>query len=253
MFKSMSYIGLVFISVLTSLTASGENSLTATVLEKDNQFWQTYNTCNMTEMRNYFTKDMEFYHDKSGLTSSREKFMTSIDENLCGESNSKLQRKAIKETIKVFPLNHYGAIISGKHAFYRVENGHQILHEVSQFTHIWNNSNDGWKMSRMISYDHQPPPESMLTSETHLSDKALNSYIGQYHAPNTGTVIISRSNNQLSIQAGKMNAVLYHVSETLFRHPEAPLTFEFIDDGKDSIVKMIVRENGTVVEEANRL
>jgi hypothetical protein len=253
MSKAMKVLSLTFIILSTSLSAAGADSLETTVLQKDKQFWQAYNTCNVNEIRNYFTDDMEFYHDKSGLTSSLEAFMKSISENLCGANNPKLQRKPIEDSIKVFPLNNYGAIISGKHTFYRVENGHQILDGVAQFTHIWRHRDGVWKMSRVLSYDHQAPSESMLTTQIQLSDETLSSYAGKYQAPNTGTVIISINENQLNMQAGKMNADLYPETETLFRHAEAPLTFEFVKNEKQDVIKMIVRENGEVVEEARRL
>lgn len=249
----MKVLSLTLIILSTSLSAAGADSLETTVLQRDKQFWQAYNTCNVSEIRNYFTNDMEFYHDKSGLTSSLETFMKSISDNLCKANRPELQRKAIEDSIKVFPLNHYGAIISGKHSFYRVENGHQILDSVAQFTHIWRNSDGVWKMSRVLSYDHQPPPESMLITQVQVSDKTLNSYVGKYQAPKTGTVIISTNRNQLNMQAGKMNADLYPETETLFRHAEAPLTFEFVKNEKQDVIKMIVRENGEVVEEATRL
>ena len=58
--------------------------------------------------------------------------------------------------LKVYPLNNYGAIEIGVHRFYQLLPGKpEKLVEVSQFTHVWKKEEGGWKLSRVLSYDHR--------------------------------------------------------------------------------------------------
>lgn len=41
----------------------------AFILQKDGRFWKDYNTCTTANLSDYLSEDLEFYHDKSGITS----------------------------------------------------------------------------------------------------------------------------------------------------------------------------------------
>jgi hypothetical protein len=43
----------------------------------------------------------------------------------------------------------------GEHNFYVTEKGVEKLEGRAKFTHIWLLTKDGWKMSRVLSFDHQ--------------------------------------------------------------------------------------------------
>jgi hypothetical protein len=44
----------------------------------------------------------------------------------------------------------------GVHRFYQLLPGKpEKLVEVSQFTHVWKKEESGWKLSRVLSYDHK--------------------------------------------------------------------------------------------------
>src|SRR5258706_4687614 len=99
-----------------SLSAQDEKQvLSRLILSKDSIFWAAYNTCNIETMQQFITDDVEFYHDKGGLTPGRESLMTSIRKNLCGNETFRLRRAAVEGSVKVFPLKNneflYGAII----------------------------------------------------------------------------------------------------------------------------------------------
>ena len=64
-------------------------------------------------------------------------------------------------TVNVFPLKNgdkiYGAVISGEHLFYVTELGKaEFLDGRANFTHVWLLKNDGYKMARILSYNHHP-------------------------------------------------------------------------------------------------
>jgi hypothetical protein len=118
-----------------------EQKLTALILQKDSLFWTAYNSCDTAHFQDFFTEDVEFYHDKGGLTQGRENFTTSMKRNLCSNENFRLKREAIKGTVKVFPLRNsnviYAAIISGDHVFYILEKGQkERLDGQAKFTHV---------------------------------------------------------------------------------------------------------------------
>ena len=138
-----------------------QQQLTDTILKKDSLFWVTYNTCDTTQYDKFFTKDLEFYHDKGGVTLGLENFMQTAKKNLCSRVDFRLRREPVKGTIQVFPLAKdnkiYGAILSGEHLFYIRETGKaERLDGRAKFTHVWLLKEGSWKMSSILSYDHGP-------------------------------------------------------------------------------------------------
>jgi hypothetical protein len=133
-----------------------KEALRSTVLHLDSLFWVAYNTCDKETMATFFTEDVEFYHDKNGLTTSRASLVNSMEKGLCSNENRRLKREAVKGSVNVFALENYGAILSGEHVFYIVENGKERLDGLAKFTHIWKYENYEWKMHRILSYDHGP-------------------------------------------------------------------------------------------------
>ncbi|WP_299211353.1 DUF4440 domain-containing protein [uncultured Aquimarina sp.] len=229
-------------------------NLKNTILELDGEFWKSYNSCDINTFKTFFVEDFEFYHDKGGLTSGLAKMMSSVENGLCNPENPRVRREVVEGSVDVFPLNNYGAIITGEHVFYVSEKGKaERLAEIAKFTHVWQHKNEQWKMTRALSYDHQPAPQNADKKEISLSDEILNQYLGTYQAPQTGTVTITKKDNLLEIKAGKMEAIVYPQKENLFFHKQSPLTFEFIKDDKGIISKMIVRENGQIAEEAKKV
>ena len=145
----------------TLFAQSDVQKLTAIILEKDSLFWVTYNTCDTTQFQKYFTDDVEFYHDKGGITLGLNNLAATIKKNLCGTNTFRLRRDVVQGTIKVFPLQNanliYGAIMSGDHVFYTLEQGKEPrLDGLAKFTHLWLLKDGQWKMARILSYDHGP-------------------------------------------------------------------------------------------------
>lgn len=137
------------------------DSLTNTILQKDSLFWKAYNSCDTIGFGNYVTDDIEFYHDKGGITFGKQKLVNSVTNNLCSNPDFRLRREAIKGTVNVFPLENngviYGAILSGRHYFYINEKGKKESRDgMARFTHVWLLQNGQWKMNRILSYDHGP-------------------------------------------------------------------------------------------------
>lgn len=118
-----------------------------------------FNTCDITQFETLVSEDFEFYHDKSGVTSSKAAFINSIKDGLC-KLHYKPKRELIEDSLEVYPLENngvlYGAIQIGKHQFYAIEEDHSTHRtSVARFVHVWVIENEQWKLSRGLSYDHQ--------------------------------------------------------------------------------------------------
>ena len=69
------------------------------------------------------------------------------------------RRELVKSSLAVYPLNNYGAVETGVHNFYAVQEGKpDRMTESSQFLHIWKNDNGQWKLARVVSYNHKLTP-----------------------------------------------------------------------------------------------
>lgn len=223
-----------------------------TIRALDSAFWETYNTCNVEAMSKYFTDDIEFYHDKGGKMNGLDEFLAASKKNLCSDENFRLRREPVAGTVQYYPMKgdgkSYGAILSGQHVFYILQKGKSPrLDGLARFTHLWVMTESGWKMSRILSYDHGPAPYVNKRTEIKLTKKELAAHVGKYTAPNAGKCSVTQSNGLLELVIGDKSYTLHPETRTLFFQTERDLTFEFVND------KMIVRESGNVVEEAVRI
>jgi ketosteroid isomerase-like protein len=129
--------------------------------EKDRMLFDAvFNTCDLKALANLVTEDFEFYHDKGGLTAtSREQFVQSIGawcERRKAGLDHQSKRVLDEGSLAVYPLNNYGAIQVGVHRFYAIREGKLEGGEVAKFTHVWKKESDGWRVARVLSYDHKP-------------------------------------------------------------------------------------------------
>jgi hypothetical protein len=55
----------------------------------------------------------------------------------------------------VYPIANYGAVEIGVHRFHHP--GHEDTESVGEakFIELWQNKEGGWKLARVISFDHQ--------------------------------------------------------------------------------------------------
>lgn len=129
------------------------------LMENDSLFWVGYNSCNLELMAQFLSKDMEFYHDKGGITLGIEGMNKAMRENICRDKSNKVRRELVPGTMELYLLKNndtlYGAIISGAHAFYNSqEGGEESKGTTAKFTNLWLLYNGSWKMHRILSFDH---------------------------------------------------------------------------------------------------
>ena len=131
-------------------TAATGDTLFQQIAASDSAFFDAYNNCQLSKMESYFTRDVEFYHDQSGL-SRLAGVMDALRKNICG----KVRRDPV--SLEVYPLKGYGAMASGLHRFCDSRK-HQACVEgnsgLARFVTLWRRQNGRWRMARVISYDH---------------------------------------------------------------------------------------------------
>jgi len=240
-----------FINV--SFAQTEDEGVTKTILEKDSLFWTGYNTCNYDQLGEYIADDVEFYHDKGGITLGKEALVDSIRKNLCSNPNFHTRREAAAGTVKVYLLKKsniiYGAIVSGEHYFFNSYNNKPEKREgFARFMNMWILKDNGWKMSRIISYDHGPAPYENKRQAKRQPEAKLLPFSGQYASPRSGEVKVTVEKGDLVLSAGDSRFTLYPETDNLFFVKDRDLTFEFIsENGK--VAAMIIRENGEIVDE----
>lgn len=119
-----------------------------------------FNKCDTNQIRLLTSEDFEFYHDQSGITNSKEKFILGIA-GLCN-MQYKPTRELAPNSLKIYPLYNngelYGAIQTGEHLFYAEERDKpKYLTSTARFTHVWIIQEGNWKLKRVLSYDHKIP------------------------------------------------------------------------------------------------
>ncbi len=233
----------------TSVSPGSFEDLEKTILFHDSIFWVAYDACDVEMMSSYFTDDLEFYHDKNGLTAPKEKLDEAMRTGLCGNANFRLRREAIAGTVKVFPMNNFGALISGEHLFYINEKGKkEYLDGYGKFTHLWKYTDNAWKMSRVISYDHGPPPFINKQKEVLLNELELQRFSGKYQSANKGTATVSAGQNSVKLTMGTFELVFVPEGKTKFFAKDRDLQIDFVLE-ENKVKKLVVYEKGKIVDE----
>ena len=130
--------------------AAEQAELTRTVTELDTKLFDAYNHCDLKTLGAMVSDDLEFYHDQTGLMVGKTAFLEAIQKNICG----KVERTLVPGTIEVHRLKGYGAVEIGVHRFHRSGDETDPGGE-AKFVHVWQNKDGVWRVTRVISYDHE--------------------------------------------------------------------------------------------------
>jgi hypothetical protein len=154
--KRSLHIFLCLVFVLLGSTAQAQSNepsdaLFKTVQSLDSQLFDAYNHCDLTKLGAMVSDDLEFYHDKTGLSVGKAPFLAAIKQNICG----KVERRLVAGSLEVYPLKDYGAVEIGVHRFYHPRNPEDGVGE-AKFITLWQNKDGAWRVTRAISYDHEP-------------------------------------------------------------------------------------------------
>src|SRR5688500_16189599 len=157
MLNRMFFIGLIALSFSTkSFTQEFESKTKIQTIKEatthlfneialaDSLLFNAFNNCDSLTYKEYFTNDLEFYHDTGGLSVSLKNELQSFRE-MCARGTH-MRRELVKTSIEVHPIKDYGAIEVGSHRFYYTNKGQkETLGGTYKFIHVWKKENGKWK------------------------------------------------------------------------------------------------------------
>jgi hypothetical protein len=246
-------LAVVLLLVAPCALASDEQA----VRDADARYWRAFNACDLPAMDRLFTDDVEFYHDKTGLTSSKAAVIESLRKGPCADPRMRLRREAVKGSLRFHPLAGGYALLSGTHRFYVNEAGKpERLDGQAEFTNLWQSVDGQWRMRRVFSYAHGPVPYVPPATHLALPATALAAFAGRYRGEHVGDIVVTVDGDGLQLVAGAFAVHLRAESPTRFFAQEKDLRFEFgadADADKQHVPALTVYENGAVVETAARV
>lgn len=134
-----------------------DERLVARINALDARFFEAFNACDVDRHIAMLDPDLEFFHDRGGLTKGRHK-MEKMSRERCASAGPRLRREVVEGSLEVHPVPGYGAIQQGAHRFYLgADGGEERLIEIARFVHVWEQGDAGWKIVRALSYDHKAP------------------------------------------------------------------------------------------------
>lgn len=127
-----------------------DTALFQEIAAMDTALFDAFNRRDQARLAAIFSKDLEFYHDKGGLSHYEQSLQNTRH---LFERNKTLTRQLVPGTMQVYPVKDYGAIQTAEHKFCNAESGKEEC-AVFKFLHIWKRTDGAWQLTRVVSYDH---------------------------------------------------------------------------------------------------
>lgn len=139
---------ILFFTNSTFAQNTNNKNLYDEIVKLDSIYFHAYNTCDMETQKAFYAENIEFYHDKGGLSTSKKDLLEAIKKNICG----KVTRELVKGSIEVSPIPGYGAVEIGEHRFHNNQEPESNQKQTgSRFVMIWHQLKDRWEITRVIS------------------------------------------------------------------------------------------------------
>ena len=242
-------LGLLILAAAQAASPTGD-LMESRIRAADTQFWAAFNACDREGMTAWLDPAVEFYHDKTGATVSRERVAASFMDGPCGSKDLHMRRAPIAASLHYDPIPGYGGMLTGRHRFYaRSGDQPEKLTTEARFAVVWHQAGDRVLISRVLSFDHGDPMPDFPLCEVPVAPDALARFVGHY-ASDKGDIDVSLSDGRLQLASGGLNTPLVATSPAIFRASERPLEFRF--GGGDKAGTVEVWENGVRVVEAKR-
>lgn len=123
-----------------------------TIARMDSVLFDAFNKQDPDKLKEMFSEDLEFYHDKDGITDyaqTIENFRALFERN----RDTGLRRDLVKGSLEVYPIPGFGAVEICLHRFCHQENGKDDC-GIFKNIMLWQQKDGKWKVTRVISYDH---------------------------------------------------------------------------------------------------
>lgn len=117
------------------------------IVYMDSVLFAAYNNCDLEKFASLVSEDLEFYHDKGGLMTSKDSLILALKNNICG----KVTRELVGGSIEVYPIAGYGAVEMGQHIFHNSQEPEPVEHKIGKFVQLWKHENGSWYLTRVIS------------------------------------------------------------------------------------------------------
>ena len=133
--------------------------LATEVAALDAALFGAFNDCDAARFTALLADDLEFFHDRNGLWRKQalvDDFAQSCARRSRGEQPR--VRRQLDGTGEIYAIKDYGAVHAGAHRFYEIQGGKEKLVGTGRFVNIWQKTAAGWKLSRVVSYDHRAAP-----------------------------------------------------------------------------------------------
>jgi len=128
-------------------------ALTDRVAALDAQLFDSFNRCadpaQLARHAAMFDEKVEFYHDRGGVTWTRETMLENTRRNVCG----KIRRELVPGTLRVYPLPDFGAMEIGEHRFCAPDGS--VCEGRGEFVMVWRREGGQWRVTRVLSYAHR--------------------------------------------------------------------------------------------------
>ena len=125
-----------------------------TISALDAAAFEAFNTCanpgQLQKHADYFSADVEFYHDTGGVTWNRREMLANTEKYVCGN----FRRELIPGSFRVYPIKDFGAIAQGVHKFCQFKSG--TCEGAAEFLIVWRKEGGKWSITRVLSYGHRP-------------------------------------------------------------------------------------------------
>ena len=126
--------------------------LVAIIAALDSAMFSAFNAHDADRLGTWFTSDLEFYHDRSGL-SGYDSTMANFRGLFARNADTGLRRELVPSTLEVYPLGEHGLLEVCQQRFCHTENGKEDCGTFKNIM-VWRKEGTGYKVSRVISYDH---------------------------------------------------------------------------------------------------
>ena len=134
-------------------------TLTTIIAARDAALFTTmFDRCDPAALADLVTDDLEFYHDKGGLTATRTAFVDGYAKSCEGAKAPdayRSRRELVPGTMRVYAIPGVGAVEEGSHVFYeRQGDGPEQRVGSARFSVLWRLEGDQWRLARAFSIDH---------------------------------------------------------------------------------------------------
>ncbi|CAM2789497.1 nuclear transport factor 2 family protein [Brevundimonas diminuta] len=146
----------------TPAAPTDDAALAPIIAEQDAALFSVmFDRCDPEALADLVTDDLEFYHDRGGLTATRARFIDDYRQGCAARTAPdawRSRRELVPGTMRVYAIPGVGAVQEGSHLFYeRQGDGPETLVGRARFSVLWRLEPDGrWRLARAFSIDHAP-------------------------------------------------------------------------------------------------